>query len=100
MRFSLNTKLQLTGLALYMVGLVLYFLSWLLQRYFPELDWSKSVFGFIAPAYTTLIWFVGIGFVGNKTFVKIPYISLLYILISVCLVVVHTLRAYKVYHKI
>ena len=61
---------QKIGLGIYLVGLAIYFLSWIMQIYYPDSPWSSSLFGFLAPAYTTIIWFIGIGFIGNKLFIK------------------------------
>jgi hypothetical protein len=97
MKFSLKTNLQKKGFFLYILGVLLYFGSWLMQIYFPEFSWSKSMLGFMAPAYTTLIWFLGIGLIGNKSFIKIPHISLLFILVSSLFVIIHILHAYLIF---
>lgn len=93
MMLSLKTKIQKVGFLIYLLGLVLYFSSWAVMIVFPESNWSQSQAGFMAPAYTTLIWFVGIGIIGNKSFFKIPYLTVIYIVFSVLFVVVHTLHA-------
>lgn len=97
MSFSLETKIQKIGFGVYMMGIVVYFLSWVAQIYFSESAWSKSILGFMAPAYTTIIWLIGIGLIGKNTFLKIPNMSITYIILSVCFVVVHTLHSYKVF---
>ena len=43
------------GLALYGLGLVVYFASWMPLIYRPEAAWSTSAAGLLAPAYTPLI---------------------------------------------
>ncbi len=48
------------GLWLYVVGLSLYFLSWLALIYAPASNWSSGLLGFVAPAYTPVIWLVGL----------------------------------------
>ena len=100
MPLTVKTAGQKTGLGFYLVGLAMYFLSWILQIYAPNSAWSQSVLGFLAPAYTTMVWFVGIGLVGNRLFVKVPYRPIVYILLSAAFVVVHTTHAYIVYTRL
>ena len=61
MIFSLKTKVQKTGFIVYLIGIIIYFASWIALIYFPTSVWSLSWLGFVAPAYSTLIFFVGIG---------------------------------------
>ncbi|MGB4971983.1 MAG: hypothetical protein WBO32_04950, partial [Cyclobacteriaceae bacterium] len=79
MVLSLKSRLEKIGFIAYCLGLILYFSSWIIMIFNPESNWSQSLIGFMAPAYTTIIFFVGIGLVGNKAFFKIPYLSLVYI---------------------
>lgn len=99
MTFSLKSRQQKIGFVLFLAGLILYFSSWLMQIYLPESNWSNSIFGFMAPAYTTLIWFVGIGLIGNTSVLKIPFISHIYIGSSLAFVIVHSIHTYIVYMR-
>ncbi|GEM_PF-2855978 len=49
------------GLVVFSVGLGLYFSSWLLLMYFPELEISQKNITRLLPALTPIIWLVGIG---------------------------------------
>lgn len=100
MIFSLKTKLSQIGFKLYLTGVLIYFSSWLLVIIYPDSGWSTSLPGFLAPAYTTLIWFVGIGLIGNKSFFKFPHLSKIYIAFSIIFVAVHTLHVYIVFQKL
>ena len=60
------TRIQKLGLALYLIGIFLYFLSWRPLILFPGGDWSSSMMGFTAPALTPLIWITGIALMGYK----------------------------------
>jgi hypothetical protein len=73
------------GLILYFMGLFVYFASWLPLLYRPEAAWSKSPGGLLAPAFTPLLWLIGIALVGG---------SWPYALLSVLFVAVH------VYHNV
>ena len=100
MPLTVETLRQKIGLGLYSAGLVIYFLSWMLQIHYPESAWSRSAFGFLAPAYTTMLWFTGIGLIGNQLFVRIPYHPLVYHVVSATFVAVHTAHAYIVYTRL
>ena len=100
MVLSLRTRTQKIGLFIYLVGVGLYFSSWLLVIFIPESDWSQSLIGFMAPAYTTIIWFIGIGLIGQKAYVDFPNISQVYIFLAVVFVIVHTVHTYLVYHNL
>ena len=100
MPLAIKTSYQKIGLGIYLAGVVIYFLSWVLQIYLPESAWSSSLFGFLAPAYTTAIWFIGIGLIGDRLFFKVPYKPIIYIAISTIFVVFHTTHAYIVYTRL
>ena len=94
MIFSLKSKIQKLGFGLYLVGIIIYFASWLVQIYYPSSFWSESILGFTAPAYTTIIYFIGIGLIGKQTFLKTRYVSFSYILLSICFVIIHSIHTY------
>ena len=100
MQLAIKIASQKIGLGIYLAGLTIYFLSWIMQIHYPYSTWSSSLFGFMAPAYTTIIWLVGIGLIGNKLFIKIPYKPIIYIAISAVFVFVHTTHAYIVYLRL
>jgi hypothetical protein len=100
MPLRIQTLSQKLGLWLYITGTAIYFLSWLAQIYFPQSPWSLSVFGFLAPAYTPLIWLIGIGLIGNTLYFSSPYQSWMYILLSVTFVGFHLSHAWTVFSKI
>ncbi|MCW4039882.1 MAG: hypothetical protein NWE83_03905 [Candidatus Bathyarchaeota archaeon] len=55
-----DTPQSKIGIAVYLVGLVVYFASWAPLMIKPASAWSNSLLGFLAPAYTPLLWLVGI----------------------------------------
>ena len=72
MPLSLTTQTQKLGLGLYVGGAGIYFLSWSALIIFPESGWSRSAAGFLAPAYTPLLWLTGIGLLGSSLYSAIP----------------------------
>ena len=67
------------GIVVYLVGLVVYFASWIPLMVAPDSAWSNSLLGFLAPAYTPLLWLVGIGLIGGWW----PYLVLALIFVGV-----------------
>ena len=100
MKFSIKTKMQALGFKIYLIGLVIYFASWLLQIYLPESIWSKSSTGFLATAYTSLILFIGIGMIGKNSYFSIPHFSITYIILSILFVIFHTWHCYIVFQRL
>lgn len=54
-----------TGLAVYVLGTLIYFASWLLLLLAPASVWSQSAAGLLAPRLTPFIPFLGIAMVCN-----------------------------------
>lgn len=100
MILSLKTKTQRLGGWLYLLGVVVYGLSWLLLILTPDSSWSQSMMGFMAPAYTTILWLVGIGLIGEQSFFKIKHVSTIYILLATVFVFFHTWHTYIVFHRL
>lgn len=100
MIFSLKTTRQKVGLGFYLGGTFFYFLSWLLLIIYPNSLWSNSALGFMAPAYTPVVWLTGIGLIGNNSFLNIKKLSPIYITIALLFVFFHTLHVYLVYQNI
>lgn len=100
MILSLKTKTQRLGGWLYLLGVVVYGLSWLLLILTPDSSWSQSMMGFMAPAYTTILWLVGIGLIGEQSFFKIKHVSTIYILLATVFVFFHIWHTYIVFHRL
>jgi len=99
MPLRIETQSQKLGLLLYVIGIVIYFLSWLAQMYFPQSAWSLSAWGFLAPAFTPLIWLIGIGLIGDALYFSSPYRSWMYIVTSVIFLGFHLSHALTVFMR-
>jgi hypothetical protein len=97
MPLRIEIQSQRLGLWLYIVGTMVYFLSWLAQIYFPQSKWSLSAWGFLAPAYTPLIWLTGIGLIGSSLYFPLSYQSWMYIVLSVVFIGFHLSHASTVF---
>ena len=95
---GLKDNAQRIGLVLYIAGVVIYFASWAAQMFLSESMWSQSLLGYTAPAFTSIIWLLGIGLVGKDLVIKkIPYNRIVFITLSIIFVVFHTMHAVMAY---
>lgn len=68
MPLEITTPMQRRGLAVFAVGTLVYFASWLPLILSPSSAWSASAAGFLAPAYTPALWLLGMALVGRRLF--------------------------------
>ena len=99
MPLSISTLEQKQGLILYVGGVILYFVSWLVLIYFPESIWSSNVFGFMAPGYTPLLWLIGIGLIGNAFYFNLPYKRWFFHLTVIIFLIFHNLHTLIIYFR-
>lgn len=97
MPLSISTFKQKRGLILYVGGTILYFVSWLGLIYFPDSRWSSNAFGFMAPAYTPLLWLTGIGMIGNSFYFNLPYRRWFFILTAIIFLMFHNFHTMIIY---
>jgi hypothetical protein len=97
MPLNIFFKYQKIGLGIYFIGIFLYFLSWRPLILYPEGSWSMSLYGFLSPAITPLIFLVGIGLIGHKLFFNIKYHQVVYISLSIIFIAFHTIHVYLKY---
>jgi len=91
---------QKPGFWIYLIGLVVYLISWILLIEYPDGAWSRSLLGFAAPAYTPLIWLTGIGLIGNSFYFKISYRTWYFMLVSMVFVGFHCWHAWLVWGRL
>ena len=68
MPLEVTTPEQRRGLFLFTAGTLIYFASWTALIIWPSSAWSESAVGFMAPAYTPLLWLLGLAQVGRRLF--------------------------------
>ena len=59
-RLNITSSLGKKWLIIYSFWVALYFSSWLMLILTPDSGWSSSILGFASPAYTPIIWLVGL----------------------------------------
>ena len=99
MPLDLGTVSQRRGLTLFMIGMVVYFLAWLALILFPKSRWSLSWMGFLAPAYTPLLWLAGLGLMGRKLYWPGPYRWWMYHWLAAGFTAFHVAHAAIVYER-
>jgi hypothetical protein len=97
---GISTKTQRRGLALYLAGIIIYYLFYGTQNFFPNNAWSKSTIGFAASAYTNIFWMIGLGLLGEKFYFieRLRYRPIFYIVPAATFVVFHTIHS-VIYHQ-
>lgn len=98
---GISTKTQKRGLALYLAGVALYYLSYLAQIFFPGSGWSTSVAGFVATAYTNVFWIIGLGLLGEKFYFteRLRYRPVFYLAPAFVFLIFHITHAVMVYQR-
>jgi hypothetical protein len=99
MPLEVATVTQRRGLFLFVVGTVIYFVAWVVLMIFPKSRWSTSRMGFLAPAYTPLIWLTGLGIMGRQSYWPWPYRWWVYIALAIGFVAFHVTHAGIVYAR-
>ncbi len=87
------------GLAVYAVGLALYAACWVALIRWPGSAWSTSAAGLLAPAYTPVIWAVGIGLIGQPRIGHYTLPGWLYPVSAALFTAFHFAHAWIVYSR-
>jgi hypothetical protein len=90
---------QRRGLRLFAVGTLLYVLAWVPLMIEPQSAWSTSWLGFVAPAYTPLVWLTGLGLIGRRLYLPSPYRRWMYVALACGFVAFHVTHASIVYAR-
>jgi hypothetical protein len=84
---------------MYGVGTGLYLCAWLALLIAPHSTWAVSPAGFLAPAYTPLIWLVGLALLGQRLFWGRFYRWWMFLIPACGFVAVHVSHAALVYAR-
>ncbi len=101
LRFRISTPAHRFGLVLYLTGLAFYFASWTALMVSPRSQWSTSLFGIMAPAYTPILWLAGITLVGDEFVLSnAPLQPWIYGSLAAAFLVFHILHTGLVYSRV
>ena len=98
--FELVTRSQKIGIAIFGIGLTTYFVSWLPLIAAPDSYWSHSAVGFLAPAYTPLIWLLGMALLMQRLHWPSPYRWWFYLVLSIGFLAAHIAHATIVFTRL
>lgn len=99
MPLSVTTSIQRIGIIMYVVGVLLYFASWLMLMY-AHGWWSNSIYGFIAPAYTPILWLFGIGLIGDRLYFNGLYRRWMFMAAVAIFLLLHNAHTFIIYSRI
>ena len=99
MPLEMVTVAQRRGVWLFVVGTLLYGLTWVPLMIAPQSQWSTSWLGFVAPAYTPIVWLTGLGVIGRRLYVPSPFRRWMYIALACGFVAFHVTHTSIVYAR-
>ena len=70
-----------TGLSIYLIGTLFYFITWIPLIWMPDSLWSQSAAGLLAPRLIPLLPFLGIALIGH---------SMPYAVLAALFIILHT----------
>jgi len=94
MIIDVKDKVGKTGILIYITGLIIYFASYFILINCYETVVGENMILQLSGYWTAMIWLIGIGLIGKKLFVKIPYHYALYMILSVLFGIIHTYHGY------
>lgn len=97
MPLNLATRPQKWGLAVFVVGTMVYFASWVPLIVAPQSAWATSGMGFLAPAYTPALWLLGLALLGRQLVWRCGYRPWMYAALSAVFLAAHLTHAAIVY---
>jgi hypothetical protein len=98
MAIKLDNKIGKTGRIVYAIGVLIYFCSYFMVIKFPIALFQDNLIVLLAPYWTSVLWLIGIGLLGNKLLINIPYHYAVYIIISVLFAIIHSIHGYMCYN--
>jgi len=98
MAIKLDNKIGKAGLIVYIIGILIYFCSYFIVIKIPSISFHNNFIVLLSPYWTSVIWLIGIGLLGNKLFINIPYHYTAYIIISIVFAIIHSIHGYICYN--
>jgi hypothetical protein len=98
MEIKLDNKIGKIGLIIYIIGILIYFGSYFMIIRVPAISFNNNIIILLTPYWTSIFWLVGIGLLGNKLYINIPYHYTAYILISIVFTIIHSIHGYMCYN--
>jgi hypothetical protein len=100
MPLELASGRQRMGALVFAAGTAVYFASWLPLMLAPESVWSRSRWGFLAPAYTPAVWLLGLALLGQRLFGTTSDSSWVYLACAAAFLAAHVAHAKMVFDRV
>jgi hypothetical protein len=97
MSITLDNKIGKIGLLIYIICTMIYFSSYFVVIYLSDTIFGKNIIVLLAPYWTSVLFLIGIGLLGNKLFINIPYHYMIYIILAIIFSTIHTYHGYLCY---
>jgi len=97
MAIKSDNNIGKAGLVVYIIGVLIYFCSYFIVIKIPAISFHNNIIVLLAPYWTSVLWLIGIGLLGNKLFINIPYHYTAYIVISIVFTIIHSIHGYICY---
>ena len=94
MIIDISDRTGKTGILTYITGLVIYSVSYLILIKHYDTIGGNNIILQLSGYWTATIWLIGIGLIGKKLFIKIPYHCVIYIILSILFGIIHTYHGY------
>lgn len=92
-----STGIGKIGFTIYLIGVLIYFSSWIVIITLPHDIWSNNFLIFAAPAHTIIIWLIGFSLIADSYYFHIKFSRWHYIVPALLMTFTHTYHAYLVY---
>lgn len=99
MPLEVTTPTQRWGLGLFVAGTWIYVCGWIPLMAAPQSAWSTSRAGFLAPAYTPLLWLTGLALISGQLYGSMPFERWMYLVLAWAFVAVHVAHAHLAYTR-
>ena len=90
MKINFNKIKGKIGLFVYVIGVIIYFTSYFIIINNHNTFLGKYFIIQLSGYWSAIIWLIGIGLIGNKLLIKIPYHYSIYLILSIIFTIVHT----------
>jgi len=97
MAINIQNKTGKIGLMIFIIGIIIYFASYFIEIYASNTLFGRKIIFILSPYWTSVIWLIGIGLVGNRLFINIPYHFIVYLILSIIFATIHTIHGYLCY---
>jgi len=91
LEINLDDKIGKTGLIIYIIGVLIYFCSYFIVIKLPATSFNNNIVVLLAPYWTSVLWLIGIGLLGNH--------YIIYIIISIVFAILHSIHGYICYEE-